>query len=100
MFQINSNSQIILNGYQSQSFPLERGCHQGDPISPCLFFLCTEFLTLAFKNSKNLKGITLSKKEHKLCQYADDTSVLMKATGRNLKTSLMIYYNGFVYRLV
>ena len=90
MFQHNSNARIILNGHQSQPFSLARGCRQGDPISPYLFIPCTEFLTLAFKNEINCEGITISQKEHKLCQYANDTLAFMKANERNLKIALMI----------
>ena len=90
MFHQDSSSKIILNGHYSKSFPLERGCRQGDPISPYLFIICSEILALAIKNNKNLEGIKLIKKEHKLCQYADDTTVFLKASEKNLKLCLRI----------
>ena len=79
MFQKNSNSCIIINGILSETFNLYRGCRQGDPISPYNFILCAEFFTLALK-STNLEGITIHNKEHKASQYADDTSVFLKAS--------------------
>ena len=90
MFQTGSTSKIILNGHFSSPFKLQRGCRQIDPISPYLFILCSEFLTLAFNKNQNLEGIKILKKEHKLCQYADNTSVFMRATQRNLKICLDI----------
>ena len=35
-------------------------------------------------------GIITQQKEHKLSQYADDTSVFLRATEENLKNSLEI----------
>ena len=88
MFQQGSNSRIILNGNLSDAFNLYRGCRQGDPISPYLFILCSEFLTIAIKNNPEIEGIRIMTKEHKTSQYADDTSVYLKATERNLKKCL------------
>ena len=89
LFQHGSNSKIILNGHLSDSFTLHRGCRQGDPISPYLFILCSEFLTLAIKNNDNIEGIKVLNKTHKSSQYADDTSVYLKATERNLRNCLI-----------
>ena len=41
-----------------------------------------------FKNSNKVIGIITQQKEHKLSQYADDTSVFLRATEENLKNSL------------
>ena len=77
MFQKNSNSHIILNGHLSDTFTLHRGCRPGVPISPYLFILCTEFLTLAFNTNRNIEGITIKNREHKTSLYADDTSIFL-----------------------
>ena len=90
IFQKNSNSRVLLNGHLSKPFLLERGCRQGDPISPYLFILCSEFLTLAFKQSTNIEGITIRQREHRLSQYADDTSAFLKASEQNLRNCLEI----------
>ena len=55
-----------------------------------IFILCSEFLTLAFKNDKNITGITLYDKENKLCQYADDTSIFLEASAKNIDNSLKV----------
>ena len=52
--------------------------------------MCTEFLALAFKNERNFSGIKLFNKDHRLSQYADDTSIFMAASDRNLNMSLQI----------
>ena len=38
-------------------FQLERGCRQGDPISPYIFILCVEVLGIMILKSKEFKGI-------------------------------------------
>ena len=57
MFQQNSKARVILNGHLSDPFIIHRGCRQGDPISPNIFILCSEFLALAFKNEQNFESI-------------------------------------------
>ena len=81
--------RFILNGHLSNSYELQR-CRRVDPISPYLFILCSEFLTLALKEDRQLKGIDINNKERKCSQYADDTSVFLKATEENLKHCLSI----------
>ena len=89
MFQKGSKSKVILNGHLSESFELQRGCRQGDPISPYLFILCSEYLTLGLKNERNVEGITINRRERKCSQYADDTSIFLKSTENNLKLCLL-----------
>ena len=79
-FQLNSNSKILQNGYLSDEIALGRGCRQGDPISPYLFVLAADFLAEAIRTNTNIKGITIHNKEHKLSQYADNTTLFLKFT--------------------
>ena len=54
LFQTGAQSCILQNGYPSESFTLQRGRRQGDPISPCNFILCVEILGKMIRNDKNL----------------------------------------------
>lgn len=67
---------VIQNGHISEYIYPERGCRQGDPISPYLFLLCAEILGIIIRNNQNIKGIVLDGEEYKLSQYADDTSLI------------------------
>ena len=77
-FYSNIKSSVIVNGKASSSFSIERGCRQGDPISPYLFILCVEVLACKIRQNKDIKGIKISETENKINQFADDTSVLLE----------------------
>lgn len=79
-FQIiynDSESCVINNGNYSSFFKLERGCRQGDPLSPYLFILCIEPLSRFIKCSNLIKGVTIGAQEYKIGHYADDTFLIL-----------------------
>ena len=84
----NSKSCVTLNGHLLEYFALEQGCRQGDPISPYLFILCGEILSTAIRNDPKIEGLTIHNEEHKISQYADDTSLYLKDTERCLSQAL------------
>ncbi len=67
-------------GYISKEYNMERGVRQGCPISPILFLLAVEMLSIKVKQCKTIKGIQRSHNDtpHKLKQFADDTTFLLK----------------------
>ena len=73
----NIQSCVINNGLTTDYFALERGVRQGDPLSPYLFVVVVETLAIAIQQNTALKGITISKDETKLLQYADDTTAVL-----------------------
>ena len=68
-------STIVVNGLSTQWLSIERGCRQGDPISPYLFILCVEVLGIMIRENKQIKGISINNEEHKISQFADDTQM-------------------------
>lgn len=71
-------SSIIVNGQASSSFEIERGCRQGDPISPYLFILCAEILACRVREDTDIKAIKIEENEFKISQFADDTTFLLE----------------------
>ena len=66
----------VTNGRRSPSFQLHRGTRQGCPLSPLIFALVLEPLTIAIRQNNNIMGIKAGSKEHKLLLYVDDILLL------------------------
>ena len=67
-----------------------RGCRQGDPILPYLFVLAAEFLSEAIRTNTKIVGIKIFEQEHKISQYADDTSLFLKPLESALRESMLV----------
>ena len=78
LFYNDITSAIIQSGFLSEFFHMFRGCRQGDPLSPYVFLLCAEILSLMLKKNKDMKGIKIGETEYRLSQFADDTNKLSK----------------------
>ena len=90
IFYKNIQSCVIVNGHLSEWFNLERGCGQGDPLSPYLFILCAEILAVLIRNNKNIKWIQMNNTTFVISQYADDISILLDGTIRSLENYMKI----------
>ena len=84
----NACSAVSQCGHLSPFFMLGRGCRQGDPISPYLFILCAEILSIRLRNNKNIKGIKIDNVELKFSQYADDASAFLDGSKTSLEETL------------
>ena len=88
LFYKNSCSSVIINGHMSDWFYVQRGCRQGDPLSPYIFILCAEILAILIRNNVNIKGIKIGNEQFLITQYADDTSLLLDGSEKSLVHSL------------
>ena len=77
----------------SNFFNLERGCRQGDPISPYLFIIGIELLSLNIKSNPQIKGVLINETEPLTSQYADDTFLLLDGSELSLKETLNCFHN-------
>ena len=76
-FYKNIKSTVIVNNTPTPWFSIERGCRQGDPISPYLFLICSEVLACMIRQNRNIKGYVAFDTENIIEQFADDTSLLL-----------------------
>ncbi len=77
MLQTNINSCVSLQEGTCPRFDVNRGIRQGCSISPLLFFLVTELLTILIKNS-NIEGLNINEQQLIISQLADDTTLFLK----------------------
>ncbi|GLT37826.1 hypothetical protein SLA2020_121150 [Shorea laevis] len=79
---------ILINGGISDSFQPSRGIRQGDPLSPYLFMLCVEFLSIKLQNdidSGGWLGSKIGKRGPTISHlfFADDLIFIGKASSAN-----------------
>ena len=72
--------QISNNGYLSRKVALKRGVRQGCPLSPLLYCIAVETLGNLVRKNLKIDGLCLpgSRKEVKISQYADDTTLFLR----------------------
>ena len=87
MFYKDINSSIILNMGTSKRLGIHRGIRQGCPISPFLFLLVAELLSIHILNNHNILGLKIFDREIKISQLADDTALFLRDK-KQVKTAL------------
>ena len=65
-------ANIVLNVEKLKPFPIRSGTRQGCPLSPLLFNIVLEFLAIAIREEKEIKGIQIRKEEVKLSLFEDN----------------------------
>lgn len=73
----SGNSSIKLPYGTTKRFRIERGIRQGCPVSPYLFLLPMQILSIYIKES-SLKGISIAGRTISLSQLADDTTLFLQ----------------------
>ena len=88
LFNTDIQAFVLQCGNLSYPIPIKRGCRQGDPISPYLFILSAEILSLLFENTPDVIGIKTNKHSFKITQFADDTTLMLNGTVGSLQAAL------------
>ena len=87
--QCGSTSKILQNANLSNNITMGRGCRQGDPVSPYLFVMAAEILAEAVRSNQKIEGITIYKQAQKILQYADDTTLIIKANEASIRNCML-----------
>jgi hypothetical protein len=76
LFYTDITGCISNNGYLSEPFSIQRGVRQGCPLSPLLFIIAIEILSIKVKNNQDIKGIVINHDEIKQSLFADDATFI------------------------
>ena len=81
-------ARVIQSGYASNSIQIGRGCRQGDPISPYLYIIGGQILTVLILHNPDIKGIFIKGTEFKVTQYADDMTLFLDGSQSSILAAL------------
>ena len=70
---------MTVNGQYSGWFDVKIGTRHGDPLSPYLFLICAEILSILVTQNKSIGGIKILDEEILLSQFADDRTFFLTA---------------------
>jgi hypothetical protein len=73
----NTQSQVLNNGSLTDKFDLQRGVHQGCPLSALLFIILVQVLEHMINKREDITGLIIGTKSIKLLQMADDTTIFI-----------------------
>jgi len=73
-----AESAVMNNGLTTKYFPLEKGCRQGDSLSPYLFIIAIDPLIRMLKGKYGIKGINTPAGNLKITAYADDITIFAR----------------------
>ena len=93
------SSRILINGYMSESIPIERGVKQGDALSCAIFIICIDPLLRNINSNKLIKEIKIKSKRvgmvdeifFKGAAFADDVSVICENTKQSIQQVFVEY---------
>ena len=89
-FYRDIKSSVAVNRQLSEWFSIQRGCRQGDLISPYLFILCVEILATLIRQNKNIKDILIGETKYKISQYAGDTENMLEGDKNSFEETVKI----------
>ena len=84
---------MLNTGWSTEFFKVSRGFRQVCPIAPYLSLLCAEILAILIRRSDEIKGFKFKTKELKLCQYADDTQIVLVGIEKSVRNTLKLFDN-------
>ena len=85
LFFNGRETYLLMNGYMDEKISLEQGVPQGDILSPLIFNIVVEFLLIKICYTKLITGVSLPGGEGRAEAYADDTTIGITRSEKNLR---------------
>ena len=87
----DTKSCTVNGGFSSNYIDIRQGLRQGSPLSPALFNIAVEILSIAIRQNENIEGLKIGIKMKKHGQYADDIWTIVKADQNNYSALLDLF---------
>lgn len=85
-----ASAQVLVNGSASKSFWHGKGLRKGDPISPLLFIIVMDVLTVVFRKAEEagvFASLSAYGVHHRLSLYVDDAVLLLRPMDNEMDTA-------------
>ena len=92
-FYTYASSCVLINGFITDNFIIERGVRQGCPLSPYLFIIVIELLSNYIANNPDIKGVRINEKELKNTLFADDATFIADGTKQSFEKLIDVLDN-------
>ena len=102
LFYKDATSRVTNNGHFSEFFRIKRGVRQGCPLSPYLFIICIELMSIDIELNTEVKGIKINNVELKQSLFADDASFILDGSRTsfepcfNKKSFIFVFYKCII----
>ena len=97
LFYHSATSCVLYNGFTTDYFPIDRGVRQGCPLSPYIFILGIEILSIAIRNNQDIGGINIFGKTVKITLFADDCTAILDSTEQSYNATIYLFENSENY---
>lgn len=91
VFYNKPSSCVLYNGFLSDSSNVTRGVRQGCPLSPYIFILAIELLSVEIRENKKTKGIEILGKEIKNSMFAEHATIQLDGSAESFEEVMQVF---------